>query len=166
MPLRFEVAGAPDAEAYRDLRLHALATNPAAYLDTFIEEYDRPQEEWAAALAIPARTVILGYTDEEPDNPVGLQALDTRKGVALFHGLYVRPGHRGSGYGAELINAGIDCATSLGAQEAKTHVLHRNERVLALLEACGFMLRTGKLVDRKRYVQHFGEYTLSKTLLS
>jgi len=162
--LKIEVAGIDDVNAYRDLRLQALATNPSSYLDNFMEEYERTTGDWVTKVLKQNGSVLLGYTDVDPNIAIGTQAVNVAKGQALLHGLYVLPKYRGSGYGIDLIMAGLSHARNQGATHAKSHVLYGNERSVTLLESCGFNVDTVTLVDRKRYGKMFGEYTLSKTL--
>lgn len=110
-PFAIRRLDAPDAAAYRRLRLEALQTHPTAFGSSWEEESVRPLEWFAARLAdLP---MLGGWRDQRLCGTAGLyleQGLKTRhKGIIV--GVFVHPEARGAGLGQALIRELIGYAT-------------------------------------------------------
>lgn len=94
---------APDASAFRDIRLEGLRLHPDAFGASFAEEQAEPLERVAARLE--NAHVVAAVADDAIAGIVGLgwtRAEKTRH-IGLIWGLYVRPSWRRSGVARRLI---------------------------------------------------------------
>ena len=127
-----------DAQAYRTLRLEALATAPEAFGSTHAEESARPLEAFAdriAATAVFART--------SPAGLLGMAGFYRHAGPKERHkgglwGMYVRPEARGTGTAADLVQAVLDQASTQVEQLLLT-VIAENTPARRLYTKLGFI---------------------------
>lgn len=162
--LHVEFANEEEVSAIASLRMQALVTDPASYLNTIADEIDRTEEEWVNYLSKPNRTVALGYTAIQPSEVVGLLLVDTGGNSANLHGLYIRPAYRRNGFATELIRRTIDLTHERGVSRVTAQTLYGNTPAQNLFEQCGFRITSGKAVNRARYAKQFGEYEHEKLL--
>ena len=122
----------------------------AVFEETFAGTYDPPDMEaylreafspamQAAEITDPAisirlanwRSEIVGYvqsTDEPGDNQMELNRI------------YLDPGHRGTGLGKRLLDAGLEECVQRRRRRIWLSVWHRNERAIAFYQKHGFSL--------------------------
>lgn len=162
--LHTEFGGSEEARAFASIRLQALATDPASYLDSFSVEVDRSEEDWVDHLAKPNRTAVFGYTDISPADLVGILLVDTYQASANLHGLYVSPSYRRNGFATELIRSATLLVQEQGIQRVTAQTLYGNQPAQKLFEACGFSTGGGKVVNRARHGKQFGEYQHERLL--
>ncbi len=129
---------AEDWWRYRDIRLEALASAPAAFGSTYSGELDRTEELWReragnprALLAFAGDVTVgiaVGYDD--PDEPP-----ESRSLVSMF----VTPAYRGHGLSTRLIDAVAAGARDDGAHELVLWVTDGNEAARKRYEHSGFV---------------------------
>ena len=116
----FRALGAPDAEAYRVLRLTALATSPEAFGSSHEEEAELSLESFRARVVTTGRNVIFGaFADNRLVGMAGFAASERVKErhKGTLWGVFLMPEWRGRGLGDRLIARVIE---------------HANEHVLVL----------------------------------
>jgi ribosomal protein S18 acetylase RimI-like enzyme len=88
-------------EDYRDLRLRALRSEPAAFGSSFEEESKLTAEEWKSRI----RNTSFAVSDDELIGMLACVYNDRRKTrhIADIVGVYVSAEHRGKGVGTRLI---------------------------------------------------------------
>lgn len=155
----YEFAGPSDAEVYADMKLQSLVTDPNSYLDDIEKAAARTPEDWATTLSDESDVTILGYTEIEPSDLMGIVSVRLSEHRAYLHSLYISPTMRRNGFGRLLINAALDFAKADGRPQAQANTLYGNDPALRLFEKCGFRTSDGKLVNRRNRDRQFGEYT-------
>ena len=134
--------GASDAEAFRALRLTALAQAPEAFGASLADESTRPLERFAERLAPPAPSLVFGaFSGTDLVGVAGFLVYEGEKHrhIGLLWGVYLQPEQRGQGTAARLIGTLI--------AHARQHVviLHAdvgadNHPARRLYESLGFQL--------------------------
>jgi ribosomal protein S18 acetylase RimI-like enzyme len=122
----------------------------------FNREYDEPSpppDEVAARLTelvAGEQVVVLLARERESSAAIGLAvmrlapAIVTRTQEAYLAELYVVPGHRGEGYGRELITEAMDVAREQGADYAFLITSEEDRLAQRLYEAAGFRRTEGE----------------------
>jgi ribosomal protein S18 acetylase RimI-like enzyme len=116
---------AADAEAYRAIRLAALAEAPEAFGASLAEESARPLERFAERLTPPAPSLVFGaFVGRDLVGTAGFLAGSSEKSHhrGTLWGVYVAPTARGRGTGEALVAAAI--------AQAKRHVVVLQARVV------------------------------------
>lgn len=133
--------GAEEWPIWRELRLRALADDPAAFRATIEEESTQPDQWWSE---------LIGTTAEHPrgglwvawfeGDPVGmlLGRIDETHTVLRIGAMWVAPAARRLGVGSDLIRAAIEWAHSLGVAVASLWVTEENVEAVAFYERHGF----------------------------
>ena len=119
---------------FRDLRLKALKTDPAAYGGSYEEEVELKEEEWRRRI----KSAIFALSDDEPIGMIVLY-FDLRpktRHIADIYGFYVRPEHRGEGIGTRLFERAMALA-------------RRNRRIIKVSLAVNPEQRTALRIYRK-----------------
>jgi GNAT superfamily N-acetyltransferase len=106
--------GVPDAEAYRELRLTALATSPEAFGSSYEEESELSLDSFRARVVPTGRNVIFGTF--AADRLVGMAGFVADEKVKKRHkgtlwGVFLMPEWRGRGLGDRLVRRVVDHAT-------------------------------------------------------
>ncbi len=134
-----------DAPSYRELMLEAYARHPDAFTSSAAERAALPTAWWEARLteAADAREIVTGAFAGAGLAGVAGIAFETREKArhkATLFGMYVRPGHRQSGFGAGLVHAVLDLARARpGVVLVQLTVTEGNHAAQALYERCGFV---------------------------
>jgi ribosomal protein S18 acetylase RimI-like enzyme len=149
------VLSSPDAAAFRELRLQALAEDPATFASTYEDERDTPLSVVAERIA-PARDRAIVGAFDGPDL-VGLAAWHREETEGLEHqgfvwGVFVAPSHRGRGLARRLMRRVIGLARrAQGITELTLVAYADNGHALALYESLGFVIHgrqpTGSGID-------------------
>jgi ribosomal protein S18 acetylase RimI-like enzyme len=149
------VLSSPDAAAFRELRLQALAEDPATFASTYEDERDTPLAVVAERIAPAQDRAIVGAFDG-PDL-VGLAAWHREETEGLEHqgfvwGVFVAPSHRGRGLARRLMRRVIGLARrAQGITELTLIAYADNGHALALYESLGFVIHgrqpTGSGID-------------------
>jgi RimJ/RimL family protein N-acetyltransferase len=127
-----------DAEAFRALRLEALADSPEAFGGDWADESQRPLETFTAQLTGSA--VFGAFLDGLLVGLVGLfwDAGAKRRHIGNLYTVYVAPQARGTGCALPLIQAALDHAKSLGHAQVHLGVGAHNAPAIRLYQKAGF----------------------------
>ena len=93
---------------FRDLRLKALKTDPAAYGSSYEEEVKVKEEEWRRRI----RSTVFALSGDEPIGMI-VAYFDQRpktRHIVEIYGFYVSPEHRGEGVGTKLLERALALA--------------------------------------------------------
>jgi GNAT superfamily N-acetyltransferase len=123
----------------RDIRLRALADSPGAFLATLEEAQADSDDEWrrrGRGWRAPGDVTFVSGSDAMV---VGVRDGDD----AWLGAMWVAPGRRREGLGAELVAAVVEWARSWGAARVLLGVSEGNGPATALYERCGF-IETGR----------------------
>lgn len=122
----------------RDVRLRALAEAPYAFLTTLEEASRRSDDDWRAWGTPDERsTSFVADGDGRFDGMVCGFVADDPATVHLV-AMWVDPAARGTGIGAELVEAVVGWARDRGAARVALDVEQGNDRARRLYERCGF----------------------------
>jgi GNAT superfamily N-acetyltransferase len=105
---------ASDAQAFQELRLHALASNPEAFGASYEEEASLPVETVRSRLSSPGANAVFGaYAG---DRLVGIAGFAVHERIKAAHkgvmwGVFVRPEWRGHKVGKGLVRRVIEHAS-------------------------------------------------------
>src|SRR5689334_13422823 len=143
--VRVDVLGPDDWRRWRDLRLEALQDTPIGYGELFADAELLSDEEWRARARRPGVKAI-AY---DGDTPLGMAGgFVGEDGSPVLFGVYVRPGARGGGVLAALVDAVAGWAAPV---ELVLEVHEDNHRARRAYEKLGFVLtgdrRAGAGID-------------------
>ncbi|MGY5130712.1 GNAT family N-acetyltransferase [Streptomyces nigrescens] len=151
---------ADEWEQLKELRLAALADPVArvAFNETFQEAVGRPDELWRqrAARSDEGDTVVT-FIGEAADGTWGgmvVVLVETDEGAPQTHvvGVYVRPGHRGTGLAQELLRAAVEWSWGLAepvVARVRLRVHEENARAEAFYRRLGFTATGRTMADPK-----------------
>jgi len=126
-----------DAESFRELRLEGLRLNPEAFGSTYDFEKDQPLERYSGWLT--NSTVFGAYQNSHLVGTASFTQLsglkDCHKG--LLRAMYVRPTHRRSGAGRQLVQAVIATARQK-VERILLAVVSDNQPAIGLYHSLGF----------------------------
>jgi ribosomal protein S18 acetylase RimI-like enzyme len=128
----------PDVAAYRELRLEGLRNHPDSFGAAWEDEIEQPDAWWTQRLE--SNTVFGGWIDGSPLLGVaGFYVPGTAKQrhKGILWGMYVRPGARGTGLAASLLQHVIEEARLL-VEEIRLTVMASNTAAHRLYSAAGF----------------------------
>ncbi|WP_411349848.1 GNAT family N-acetyltransferase [Paenibacillus sp. WLX2291] len=129
------------AEAYRQLRLEALAQYPEAFASSYEEEQAWPLDRFAHRLGTEGRVTLGAWLEQEL---IGSVTLIPQSKTKLSHranivAMYVKPEQRGSGIGRRLMEEAIAQARRTGViEQLYLSVMAHNEPAKRLYMALGF----------------------------
>ena len=138
-----------DADAYRRVRLAALADAPGAFGSTFEGESTMAGPDWVRRLANEDRAVFVA---EEGGEIVGLAVGapdDEEPGAGYLLSMWVDGRARGRGHGDALVQSVLGWLQAGGYRLARLHVTEGNEPAAELYRRNGFAL-SGKHFHRER----------------
>lgn len=93
------------------------------------------EQAWSDELAARDRLILVG---RENDTLVAVATFQISDEVADLHRVIVTPGHRGRGLARQLMVAGIDWASAMGARRMLLEVAEDNLAARRLYEKYGF----------------------------
>jgi len=130
--------GADEWEVLRDVRLAALQEAPSAFGSTYAREAPFTREQWLGRLERSDAVTFLAWLPEA-EEPAGLAGALEEDGVVEVVSMWVRPGTRGRGVGAALVDAAAGWAKDRGHDSVYLWVTETNAPARALYERCGFI---------------------------
>jgi ribosomal protein S18 acetylase RimI-like enzyme len=132
-----------DAEALRELRLHALSSDPGAFGSSYEREFHLPRAEWdrraAEAAAGDQQCLFVVETPKRLAGMAGAYTLDHRPSLRHLYGMWVAPEARSSGVGEGLVAAIIGWSIEGGADEVQLWVVDDNLVARRLYSRTGFV---------------------------
>jgi ribosomal protein S18 acetylase RimI-like enzyme len=135
-----------DWEAYRDLRLRALTTDPLAFGSTFEREQAFTEDRWRerlsrGALPVPRTTWA---AEEGRSGFVGMVVAARIGGAIHIFGMWVAPEFRGRGIGGRLLDTALSWITNVApGSPVQLEVNPRELAAVHLYQSRGFRA-TGK----------------------
>jgi ribosomal protein S18 acetylase RimI-like enzyme len=131
--IRYEHAGPDDIELVRELfREYGQSLG----IDLSFQGFDRELETLPGAYAAPEGAVIIARQEGTACGCVALRRIDDR--TCEMKRLYVRPGSRGEGVGAELVTRIIETARSRGYSVMRLDTLPSMKSAVSLYRSFGF----------------------------
>ncbi|MGH7911035.1 MAG: GNAT family N-acetyltransferase [Candidatus Dormibacteraceae bacterium] len=123
-------------EAYREVRLAALADTPGAFGSTYRQEMGRGVEDWRTRLR--ERACFVAF---EGDRPAGIACgiPGEAPGSAELVSMWVDPQARRRKLGRELVRQVLDWAAAEGFAEVRLTVVDDRAPALALYRGLGFV---------------------------
>jgi RimJ/RimL family protein N-acetyltransferase len=163
MKIYIRLLNPDDWQEYRQLRLHAIKTEPHFYSVDPREENQRNEEGWKNILADTQRAIFGLY---DGNNLTGMTSVFIRKedqetGTAWFGGTFIMPEYRGRGLAHMLYKARLDWAVNhpslkqLKLSHRKNNVVSRNAHRKYGFQLTGVMQRQwsdGQTDDEEFYV--------------
>ena len=133
--------GEQDWQRLRDVRLRALAQDPAAFIETHASARRFRRSAGANARCRRAAGVVRDERDGRFDGLVSAFVADDPKTVFLV-AMWLAPELRGSGAARDLVESVLSWARGRGAARIALSVEGDNPRAARLYEKCGFVERT------------------------
>ncbi|NND74239.1 MAG: GNAT family N-acetyltransferase [Ilumatobacter sp.] len=130
-----------DIDAYREIRLRALAADPAAFSSTHAREAGFDDATWRARIAgfdDRVGQIFVSERDGETAGVVGVGDSPEPSDCVVW-GMWVDPGHRGDGLGRVLLDAAVGWARQRGAATVTLWVMRTNATAKNLYERYGFV---------------------------
>jgi len=153
-PIQIRQLTPADAESFRELRLEGLRLNPEAFGSTYEFEKDQPLTRYTGWLT--NSTVFGAYQNSEL---IGTASFTQQSGLkdshkGLLRAMYVRPTHRRSGAGRQLVQAVIELARQK-VEQLQLSVASTNQPALRLYQTLGFR----QYGLEKNALKHNGTYS-------
>jgi ribosomal protein S18 acetylase RimI-like enzyme len=133
-----------DWQAWRQLRLAALAEAPGAFGSTLADWADAGEDRWRDRLGIPGSHNVLAQLDGRPVGMASGVPTDDPRLVELIS-MWVSPDARGRSVGRTLVGEVEAWACRIGADLLRLDVVESNTAALTLYERAGFR-RTGEVL--------------------
>lgn len=137
MDTELRVITAEDWEAFRAVRLRALADAPDSFGVTLEEASAQADSAWRERAGVP-HPVVLAFADDEPVAMGGLFTPDPA-GDAVIWGMWVDPAWRGRGLASRVLMHLLGGADAEG-RPVSLHVTQGNDTARRLYERHGFRL--------------------------
>jgi ribosomal protein S18 acetylase RimI-like enzyme len=125
-----------DWEAFRAVRLRALADAPDAFGVTLADAAAQPPQQWRDRSAGAAGPVILAFSDHEPVAMGGLY-VPPESADAFIWGMWVEPASRGHGVASRILHDLLSRPEAAG-RSLHLHVTQGNDSARRLYERHGF----------------------------
>jgi ribosomal protein S18 acetylase RimI-like enzyme len=150
-----------DWHSYREVRLAALRESPEAFLATYAEEAEQPEQYWRNCVVQAHR--LLALRDGEPVGVASVEMIDGAPQSANFYDLWVTPEARNTGVASRLVQIAIDQAIQDGCTNLYYWVSTENGRAIGFAINAGFRLtserRTSRIENRE-----FGDQEIALVL--
>lgn len=134
-------------EAFRDLRLLSLQDSPTAFLATYEDELQVPEEKWKkrieGSLLSQVGEMVVARNGTKLVGLVGVQYMQHAKmrHVAHVWGTYVDPKYRGQGLGRKLVEEILRMAREhTGIKKIKIEVVPEQISAYELYKKMGFQM--------------------------
>lgn len=122
--------------AARDVRLAALADAPQAFAATLAAESGLDEREWRRR--VDPGVCLLAWSDGRAIGMVAVRPGDARPDECHLLGMWVAPGHRRAGVGADLLAGACGWARAVGARTVTLWVADPNLAAHRLYRRAGF----------------------------
>lgn len=150
-----------DWHSYREVRLAALRESPEAFLATYAEEAEQPEQYWRNCVVQAHR--LLALRDGEPVGVASVEMIEGAPQSANFYDLWVTPEARNTGVASRLVQIAIDQAIQDGCTNLYYWVSTENGRAIGFAINAGFRLtserRTSRIENRE-----FGDQEIALVL--
>ena len=151
-----------DAQAYRQLRLKALRSDPDAFLSTFEVEVKKELSDFDWEIRSMAQAPIFGYWGFFADDQllaylqISKTGLVKQNHLCLIHNLYVDVDSRHLGIGKKLLTVVIDRIKKQTPEIEKVVLAHNGSNQIAhsFYEALGFIT----IASKKNVIKYQGIY--------
>ncbi len=131
--IRYDHAGPDDIAVMRELfKEYGLSLG----IDLSFQGFDHELETLPGAYAPPGGAVIIARQEGAPCGCIALRRIDDH--TCEMKRLYVRPGSRGEGVGAELVRRIIETARGLGYAAMRLDTLPSMKSAVSLYRSFGF----------------------------
>jgi RimJ/RimL family protein N-acetyltransferase len=132
-----------DVDAFRELRLEALRTQPIAFGADYADNLARPRGFWVDRIAPGDDVASLIHVADASGELVGLTGIRAEAGpkqkhVGIVWGVFVREAWRGRRLGDRLVNACTEWGAAQGLRYAKLGVHTGNTSAICCYLRCGF----------------------------
>jgi|SRR5579862_3616287 len=128
-----------DWERLRDVRLRALASDPAAFLETVEKARSFSAERWRERAHPSERAATFVYEREGAFDGMVSAFVDEDSEAVNLVGMWVAPDLRGSGVARELVERVIEWSRDHERSRVVLTVEGGNARAARLYEKCGFV---------------------------
>jgi ribosomal protein S18 acetylase RimI-like enzyme len=118
---------------WRDIRLEALANDPAEFGSTLTREQEYTEDDWRERIVGGLNLVAL-----DPE-AVGLVGATSKPGDLYLYSMWVRSSHRGQGVGEALVRAVLAWAAQEGWERVRLRVWKDNLPARKLYLRLGFV---------------------------
>jgi GNAT superfamily N-acetyltransferase len=138
---------ADEGELLRTVRLAALKSAPAAFLETYEEVAADPADVWAARAAASTgdgdQLIMVALDDGRPVGMAGIarEIGQRRRHRATLWGVWLDPAHRGRGVGRQLVATALDWARALEVRAVYLEVVENEDPSWSLYGRLGFVRR-------------------------
>ena len=131
-----------EGDAFRELRLRALADAPLAFGELLADARLRPDENWVHAARGfsrgPAGAIFVAIRDGRWVGMIGVRQSEERPGAMWIWGMWVDPEARRRGIAAALVRRTLGWAQRRGARTIRLGVFAENEDAISLYRGLGF----------------------------
>jgi RimJ/RimL family protein N-acetyltransferase len=139
--LEIRPLAAPDATAFKRIRLEAISDSPSAVWPTYEEEAKRTVKETEARIQRTDTQVVFGaFMDSKLVGIAGLrrEPLDQVKHKAVLWGVFISPDRRREGLARRLFSSVLSFARDEGVLQIQLCVNAENDRARRLYRSLGF----------------------------
>jgi RimJ/RimL family protein N-acetyltransferase len=138
---------ADEGELLREVRLAALKSAPAAFLETYDEVAADPADVWAARAAASTgegdQLIMVALHEGRPVGMAGIarEIGQRRRHRATLWGVWLDPAHRGRGVGRQMVSTALDWARELEVRAVYLEVVENEDPSWSLYGRLGFVRR-------------------------
>jgi ribosomal protein S18 acetylase RimI-like enzyme len=152
-----------DAEAYRQLRLQALQTDPQVFLSTFETEHQKSAYHFEYEITSASVTPCFGYyglfAPEDETKLIGFcqsapSYMPKQPHLAFLYNLYIDPAYRGHGHARQLLTHVLELLKTNGLEQVIISHIASNHVAHELYNSLGFI----QIGMRKKSVKFNGQY--------
>ena len=147
----------------RELRLHALKTDPIAFGSSYEEEENLAEAEWQRRM----KNALFALSDGKPVGTITYLFSDRVKGkhIARIFGVYVDPNYRGQGLGRKLLENALELIQeNKGVVKVQLMVNQEQGVAVTLYKGMGFDVVGQMKKEIKVGEQFYDELIMEKML--
>ncbi len=138
---------ADEGHLLREVRLAALRSAPAAFLETYDEVAADPDDVWSARAAASTgegdQLIMVALAEGRPVGMAGIarEIGQRRRHRATLWGVWLDPAHRGRGVGRQLVSTALDWARDREVRAVYLEVVENEDPSWSLYGRLGFVRR-------------------------